>query len=112
MSEASLSSGRPVAVVTGASAGVGRATALALAKDGYDVAIIARDRDGLESAARDIEAAQARALVIPADVADADAVFAAADRVAAEWGRIDLWINNAMATIFAPVHRIAPEEFI
>lgn len=100
-----------VAVVTGASAGVGRATAVALARSGCDVALIARGTERLESAAREVEAMGARALVFPADVADADAVFAAADRVTSTWDAIDLWINAAMATIFAPVRRISPAEF-
>ena len=98
-------------VVTGASAGVGRATAIAFARMGWNVALIARGREGLESAKRDVEAAGGRGLVLPLDVADAEAVFAAADRVIAEWGSIDVWINDAMATIFAPVKDITPEEF-
>jgi NAD(P)-dependent dehydrogenase (short-subunit alcohol dehydrogenase family) len=102
---------KPVAVVTGASAGVGRATALAFARAGYDVGLVARGRDRLESAAREVNRAGGRALVLPADVADADGVLAAAGRVAEEWGGIDVWVNAAMATIFAPVHRVAPEEF-
>ena len=101
----------PVAVVTGASAGIGRATALAFARRGWRVGLLARGRERLESAAREIEAAGGRVLAIPADVADAEAVFAAAERIAAEWGRIDVWVNNAMATIFAPVEAISPEEF-
>ena len=101
----------PVAVVTGASAGVGRATAIAFAKRGWAVGLIARGRKGLEGAQRDVEAAGGRALVLPADVADAATVDAAADRAAAAWGRIDVWVNNAMASIFAPVEKITPEEF-
>ena len=101
----------PVAVVTGASAGVGRATALAFARRGWRVGLLARGRERLESAAREIERAGGQALALPADVADAEAVFAAAERIAAEWGRIDVWVNNAMATIFAPVEAISPAEF-
>jgi NAD(P)-dependent dehydrogenase (short-subunit alcohol dehydrogenase family) len=104
-------SAQPVVVVTGASAGVGRATALAFARRGCRVALLARGRERLESAAREVEAAGGIALVLPCDVADADAVFAAADKVAGEWSRIDVWVNNAMATIFAPVDEIAPDEF-
>lgn len=101
----------PVAVITGASAGIGRATAVAFAERGYDVALIARGADGLEGARRDVEAAGGRALVLPVDVAEANDVFAAADRVIAEWGKIDVWINAAMATIFAPLRDIEPDEF-
>ncbi len=98
-------------VVTGASAGVGRATAIAFAKKGATVALLARGEDGLAGASRDVEAAGGRAFVHVVDVADADAVFAAADAVEASCGPIDIWVNNAMATIFAPVDRIEPNEF-
>ena len=98
-------------VVTGASAGVGRATAIAFARRGFNVGLIARGREGLEAAKRDVEAAGGRGLVLPLDVADAQAVSAAADRVVAEWGKIDVWVNDAMATIFSPVHEIKPDEF-
>ncbi|MGH8214853.1 MAG: SDR family oxidoreductase [Rhodanobacteraceae bacterium] len=100
-----------VAVVTGASAGVGRATAIAFAKHGARVALLARGKEGLESTRREIELAGGEALAIPADVADAKAVEAAADKVEAELGPIDVWVNNAMVTIFAPVSEIDPEEF-
>jgi NAD(P)-dependent dehydrogenase (short-subunit alcohol dehydrogenase family) len=98
-------------VITGASAGVGRATAIAFASKGWNVGLIARGKQGLEGARRDVEAAGGGALVLPLDVADPEAVFAAADQVAEQWGRIDVWINDAMATIFAPVEDITPEEF-
>lgn len=101
----------PVVVVTGASAGVGRATAVAFAQSGYNVGLIARGRDGLDGARRDVESAGGHALVLPADVADPGEVFRAADRIAGEWGNIDVWVNDAMATIFSPVHEITPEEF-
>jgi NAD(P)-dependent dehydrogenase (short-subunit alcohol dehydrogenase family) len=101
----------PVAVITGASAGVGRAVAVEFARHGYRIALIARGRAGLDGASREVEAAGGIPLVIVADVAQSDHVFAAADRVIAEWGRIDVWINNAMATIFSPFHQIQPEEF-
>ena len=100
-----------VVVVTGASAGVGRAAATAFAKHGARVALIARGEESLESARREIELAGGEALAIPADVADAKAVEAAADKVEAELGPIDIWVNNAMVTIFAPVSEIDPEEF-
>ena len=100
-----------VVVITGASAGVGRATAIAFAKCGFDVGLIARGSAGLDGARRDVEANGQQAIVLPVDVVDADGVFAAADRVIAEWGRIDVWINNAMATIFSPFDEITPDEF-
>jgi len=104
-------SGSRVVVITGASAGVGRATAIAFAKCGFNIGLIARGSAGLDGARRDIEAIGRRALVLPVDVANAEGVFAAADRVNAEWGRIDVWVNNAMATIFSPLHEIKPDEF-
>ncbi len=102
---------RRTAVVTGATAGVGRATALAFAQRGWNVGLIARGEAGLADAAREVEAAGGRPLVLPADVSDAEAVFAAADRVDAACGGIDVWVNDAMATVFAPVHAITPDEF-
>ena len=98
-------------VITGASAGVGRATAQEFAKLGSNVALIARGEGGLQAAAKDVEAAGGKALALPLDVADAEKVMGAADRIAAEWGKIDVWINCAMVTIFAPVSRISPAEF-
>jgi NAD(P)-dependent dehydrogenase (short-subunit alcohol dehydrogenase family) len=98
-------------VITGASAGVGRAVALEFARKRCNVALIARGKDRLESAAREARRFGIRALPVAADVADAAAVDAAADRVEQELGPIDVWVNDAMVTIFAPVHMIAPEEF-
>jgi len=100
-----------VVVVTGASAGVGRATAHRFARDGARVALIARSSDGLDMAAAEVRRLGGVALPIPLDVSDADAVEAAAERIERELGPIDIWINDAMATIFAPVHRISPAEF-
>ncbi len=100
-----------VVVVTGASAGVGRAAAIAFARQRATVALLARGAEGLAGAARDVEAAGGRAFVHQVDVADADAVFAAADAVEAACGPIEIWVNDAMATIFAPVDRITPDEF-
>jgi NAD(P)-dependent dehydrogenase (short-subunit alcohol dehydrogenase family) len=100
-----------VVVVTGASAGVGRATAHRFARDGARIALIARGSDGLEVAAEEVRRLGGEALPIPLDVSDADAVEAAAERVEQEFGPIDIWINDAMATIFAPVHAIRPAEF-
>ena len=101
----------PIVVVTGASAGVGRATAREFARRGCDVALIARNRERLEEAAAELRAASVRAQPIVADVADFAAVDGAATRVEQELGPIDVWVNNAMATIFAPVHEIGAEEF-
>ncbi|HET6848363.1 MAG TPA: SDR family oxidoreductase [Gaiellales bacterium] len=100
-----------VVVVTGGSAGVGRATVRAFADRGYDVAVLARGTDGLEAARREVEAAGGRGLAIPVDVSDADAVEDAAQRTEDELGPIDVWVNNAMVTIFARLQDIEPEEF-
>lgn len=99
-----------IVVVTGAGAGVGRATVEAFARRGYDVALLSRDPDRLERAAATLRRHGVRALPIPTDVADAKAVEAAADRVEAELGPIDIWVNVAMATVFAPVSEITAEE--
>jgi NAD(P)-dependent dehydrogenase (short-subunit alcohol dehydrogenase family) len=100
-----------VVVVTGASAGVGRAAVRALAKSGADVALIARGREGLEAAAREVEALGRRALVLPLDVADADAVERAADEIERTLGPIEVWVNDAMVSVFARFTDITPEEF-
>jgi len=100
-----------VVVITGASAGVGRATARAFARRGARIGLLARGRDGLEGARRDVEAAGARALVIPADVASHDEVEAAAAAVEREFGPIDIWINNAMVSVFSPVKQTTPDEY-
>ena len=100
-----------VVVVTGASAGVGRATARLFAKKGADVALIARGIDGLEAAKREIEALGRRALVIPTDVSDANALENAADKTEQELGLIDVWVNAAMVSVFSPFLKMTPEEF-
>jgi short-subunit dehydrogenase len=100
-----------ITVVTGASAGVGRATAREFATRGCDVAIIARNTARLEATAGELRERGVRALPITADVADAAAIEAAAERVEAELGPIDIWVNNAMATIFAPFDRISADEY-
>jgi short-subunit dehydrogenase len=92
-----------VAVVTGASGGVGRATAVALARVGYDVGLLARGQAGLEAAASDVRVEGGRALVVQADVADWEAVRRAANEVERSLGPIEVWVNNAMATVFAPI---------
>jgi NAD(P)-dependent dehydrogenase (short-subunit alcohol dehydrogenase family) len=100
-----------VVVITGASAGVGRATVRRFADEGASVALIARGRERLEAAAREVEAAGGRALALPLDVADADAVEKAADETEEELGPIDVWVNNAMVTVYAPVAQLSPDEF-
>jgi NAD(P)-dependent dehydrogenase (short-subunit alcohol dehydrogenase family) len=100
-----------VAVITGASAGVGRATVRAFAKAGYDVGLIARGEDGLRAAAREVEEAGGRALVLPLDVSDAEAVEAAAEHVERELGPISVWVNNAMLSVFSPVKEMKAEEY-
>jgi len=99
-----------VVVITGAGAGVGRATAETFASEGYDVALLSRDPHRLERAAADLRRHGVRALPIPTDVADAAAVEAAADQAERELGPIDIWVNVAMATVFAPVAKLTPEE--
>jgi NAD(P)-dependent dehydrogenase (short-subunit alcohol dehydrogenase family) len=102
---------RQVVVVTGASAGIGRATVRAFARRGASVGLLARGRDGLEGARRDVEACGGRALVLPTDVADADAVEAAAQAVEEQLGPIDVWVNNAMTSVFSPIKEMTPDEF-
>jgi NADP-dependent 3-hydroxy acid dehydrogenase YdfG len=99
------------AVVTGASSGVGRAIAREFGARGARVALIARSLDGLQAAAREIAEAGGEALALPLDVADAQAVFAAAERVTALWGGIDVWVNNAMVSVFSPVALTTPDEY-
>jgi NAD(P)-dependent dehydrogenase (short-subunit alcohol dehydrogenase family) len=101
---------QPVVVVTGASAGVGRAVAVAFARRGWSVGLIARGRDRLESASREVERAGGRAIVLQADVSDAEALEAATAQVVRAFGRIDFWVNSAMVTVYAPVAAISPEE--
>lgn len=105
------STGTKVVVVTGASSGVGRGVARAFGRRGARVAVLARNETGLGEAAEEIRAAGGEALVCPVDVSDADAVERAAAAVETEWGRIDVWVNCAMATVFAPVVETTAEEF-
>ena len=100
-----------VIVVTGASAGVGRATVRAFAKEGAHIGLLARGEEGLAGAKRDVEERGGTALVIPTDVADAAAVEAAAERVEKELGPIDVWVNVAMTSVFSPVKEMKPDEY-
>jgi len=98
-------------VVTGASAGVGRAAAVAFASRGDRVGLLARGRAGLDGALADVEAAGGACVTVQVDVADADAMERAAAEIEERIGPIDVWVNNAMATVFAPLHEITAEEF-
>lgn len=98
-------------VITGASAGIGRAAARLFGAKGWRVALLARGVDGLEAAKREIEAAGGAALVLPTDVADPAQVEAAAERVEREWGAIDVWVNDAMATLFCEFMDITPQDY-
>jgi len=106
-----MTSQREVVVITGASAGVGRATARAWGRRGARVALIARGLDGLEGAKREIEALGGEALVLPLDVSDHDAVEQAAATVEQTFGPIDIWVNNAMLSVFSPIMEMQPDEY-
>lgn len=99
------------AVICGGTAGVGRATAHALAQAGYRIAVIARGEQGLADTRSELEAAGAKVLAIAADVADAEAIDRAAERIEKELGPIEIWVNAAMATVFGPVNKISAAEF-
>jgi NAD(P)-dependent dehydrogenase (short-subunit alcohol dehydrogenase family) len=106
-----MNDGRETVVVTGASAGLGRAIACEFAKTGAKVGLLARGRKGLEGAAADVRSAGGTPLVLQADVSDPDQVENAADSVDAEFGPIDIWINNAMVSVFSPVSEMRAEEY-
>src|SRR2546425_436123 len=106
-----MSKAKEVVVITGASAGVGRATARLFGEHGACVGLIARSRRRLEAAKKEIEAAGGHSLALVADVANAQEIETAAEQIENEFGPIDIWINNAMATVFAPFHEVTPEEF-
>jgi NAD(P)-dependent dehydrogenase (short-subunit alcohol dehydrogenase family) len=103
--------GAEVVVITGASGGVGRAAAHAFAKRGAHIALLARGEEGLQGCRAEVEALGGRAICLTTDVADADQVEAAAARAESELGEIDIWVNDAMATVFAPFTEVTPEEY-
>src|SRR4051795_11456725 len=102
---------KEVVVVTGATSGIGRAIARRFAQDGAQIGLIARGREPLENAKKEIEEAGGRALVLPTDIADWDAINSAARAAEEALGPIDVWVNNAMTTVFAPFKEIEPDEF-
>lgn len=100
-----------VVVITGASAGVGRATVREFAKNGANIALIARGKDGLEEAKREVESSGGKAVIFPIDVSDAEAVEKAAEETEKQLGPIDIWVNNAMNSVFSPVSEMKAEEY-
>jgi len=100
-----------VVVITGGTAGIGRATARQFARQGFNVALLARGQERLEATAREVEEAGGEALAIPVDVAHWDQVERAADAVMDRFGRIDIWVNNAFAGIFSPFLDMSMEEY-
>ena len=101
-----------VVVITGASAGVGRAAARKFARHGARIGLLARGVDGLKAAQREVQKLGSEALIIPTDVANAEQVEAAAEKVETELGPIDIWVNNAMTSVFSPIKQMTPEEFM
>ena len=100
-----------VVIITGASAGVGRAAARKFARHGARIGLLARGVDGLKAAQRDVQKLGSEALIIPTDVANAEQVEAAAEKVETELGPIDIWVNNAMTSVFSPIKKMMAEEF-
>lgn len=111
MNENNDSNYKGVAVVTGASAGLGRAIAREFAQEGYDVGLLARGLEGLEGAKKEIAALGRKAVYVQVDVADAEAVENAAAKIEDELGEITVWVNNAMNSVFSPVKEMTPEDY-
>lgn len=101
---------RPVVVICGASAGVGRATAHAFAAAGYVVGLVARSEEGLAQTVEELQSYNVKTLAISVDVADAEALAQAAQRFEAELGAVAVWVNSAMVTVFSPVEQLLPDE--
>ena len=106
-----MNEGAEVVVITGASAGAGRAAARKFARHGASIGLLARGLDGLAAARSEVEKLGGKALVVPVDVANADQIEAAAAQVESEFGPIDIWINNAMTSVFSPIKEMTAEEF-
>ncbi len=100
-----------VVVITGASGGVGRATARLLAERHANIVLLARGRDGLEAAKGEVEARGGQALAVPTDVSNFEQVKAAADAALRTFGPVDVWINNAMVSMYSPFDKMAADEF-
>ena len=106
-----MSRGSEVVVITGASAGVGRAAVRKFARHGALIGLLARGTDGLKAARREVEQLGSEALIIPTDVANAEEVESAAAQIEAKFGHIDIWINNAITSVFSPIKKMTPDEF-
>jgi len=106
-----MSNNREVVVITGASAGVGRAAVRRFAREKASIGLLARGVEGLEDARAEVENAGGKAIVVPTDVADAEQVEAAAEKIEKDLGPIDIWVNDAMVTVFSPFLQITPEEY-
>jgi len=100
-----------VIMITGASAGIGRATVREFAKQHAKIGLIARDEDGLNAAKDEVETAGGQAIIFPIDVADAEAVESAAQQLEDAFGPIDVWVNDAMASVFSPISEMKAEEY-
>lgn len=101
----------PIVVITGATTGIGLATSLRFAEQGASIALLARGFDGLAATARQVEGRGGRVLPIAVDVADAEGLRASAELIESELGPVDIWINNAMTTVFGPVAQLSPWEY-
>ena len=106
-----MSEHKGVVVITGASAGVGRACVRAFADNGYDIALIARGIEGLEGAKKEVEDRNQKAAYYPLDLADANAIEAATEKIEQDLGPINIWVNNAMNSVFSPIKEMTPEDY-
>ncbi len=106
-----MSEHKGVVVITGASAGVGRACVRTFADNGYDIALIARGVEGLEGAKKEVEDRNQKAAYYSLDLADANAIEAATERIEQELGPISIWVNNAMNSVFSPIKEMTPEDY-